>query len=85
MTFNHEKGTFYRLQKNFTHNIDRPIGCYLQGRHLLPCPDPLPLLLDRRSIGLSGAREKEGHFHYRRLPQTWDDVTDLYFIFSKLL
>ena len=23
------------------------------------------LLLDRRSIDLSGAREKEGHFHYK--------------------
>ena len=23
------------------------------------------LLLDRRSIELSGAREKEGHFHYK--------------------
>ena len=25
----------------------------------------LSLLLDRRSIDLSGAREKEGHFHYK--------------------
>ena len=23
------------------------------------------LLLDRRSIDISGAREKEGHFHYK--------------------
>ena len=27
------------------------------------CSDPL--LLDRRSIDLRGAREKEGHFHYK--------------------
>ena len=29
-------------------------------------PHPSTLLLDRRSIDLSGAQEKEGHFYYNK-------------------
>ena len=38
------------------HQLLQPI-CFLDK--------PVTLLLDRRSINLSGAREKEGHFHYK--------------------
>ena len=29
--------------------------------------------------------ESQAKINYRRMPQTWDDVTDLSFIFSKVL
>ena len=50
-----------------THNstMSFPYVCEHQVCTLLIHPCLLPLVLDRRSIDLSGAQEKEGHFHYK--------------------
>ena len=41
-------------------------GASFAGQHLkIWCPVTTSLVLDRRSIDLSGAQEKEGHFHYK--------------------
>ena len=56
--------TLYDSHKIGPKSQFRYLGPFLRPRLKLPYVRT-PLLFDRRSINLSGAQEKEGHFHYK--------------------